>query len=107
MLAIAGGLQCLSGVNDGTIIAMLGVDEWRLHGPVKHGDTIHVEFTPIEKRLSSKGGQGIVVTKRLIKNQRDEIVQSMKVALLYKCRPAAGGEAAPAGRGESATGSAT
>jgi len=87
VFAISGGLQCLSGVNDGTIIAMLGVDDWRMRAPVKHGDTIHVEFTPIEKRLSSKGGQGIVVTNRLIKNQRDEVVQSMKVTLLYKCRP--------------------
>ena len=29
VLAIAGGLQCLSGINDGTIVAMLGNDPWR------------------------------------------------------------------------------
>lgn len=93
VFAISGGLQCLSGVNDGTILAMLGVDKWRMHMPVKHGDTIHVEFTPTEKRLSKKAGQGIVVTERLIKNQRGETVQSMTVALLYKCRPEAAVEA--------------
>jgi len=89
VLAISGGLQCLSGVNDGTILAMLGVDNWRMLMPVKHGDTIHVVFTPTEKRLSKKPGQGIVTTERLIKNQRGETVQSMKVTLLYKCRPQA------------------
>ena len=64
ILAIAGGLSCQSGINDGTVIAMLGLDEWRIHKPVKHGDTIEVVTTPTEKRLSSKGDQGIVTTKR-------------------------------------------
>lgn len=88
VFAISGGLQCLSGVNDGTIIAMLGVDKWRMHVPVKHGDTIHVVFKPVEKRLTSKGNQGVVVFDRLIKNQRGEVVQSMVTTLMYRCRPA-------------------
>ncbi|GAA5232351.1 acyl dehydratase [Verticiella sediminum] len=87
ILAIAGGLQCLSGVNDGTIVAMLGVDKWRMHLPVKHGDTIHVVFTPTEKKLSSSGRTGTVVIDRLIVNQRGEVVHSMVVSLLYRCRP--------------------
>ncbi len=87
VFAISGGLQCLSGVNDGTIIAMLGVDRWRIHLPVKHGDTIHVVFTPTEKRLTSKGNQGVVIFDREIRNQRNELVQSMVTTLLYRCRP--------------------
>ncbi len=87
VFAISGGLQCLSGVNDGTIIAMLGVDRWRMHLPVKHGDTIQVLFTPTEKRLTSKGDQGVVIFDRKIQNQRGEIVQSMITTLLYHCRP--------------------
>lgn len=89
VLAIAGGLQCLSGVNDGTIVAMLGVDNWRMHLPVKHGDTIHVVFTPTEKKLTSKGNQGVVTMDRKIVNQRGEVVQSMVTILMYKCREAA------------------
>ena len=33
VLAMVGGLQCLSGINDGTIIAMMGLDQWRMHLP--------------------------------------------------------------------------
>ena len=87
ILAIAGGLSCQSGINDGTVIAMLGLDEWRIHKPVKHGDTIEVVTTPTEKRLSSKGDQGIVTTKRDVVNQHGEVVHSMKLTILYRCRP--------------------
>nr|WP_315593213.1 MaoC/PaaZ C-terminal domain-containing protein [uncultured Cupriavidus sp.] len=87
VLAIAGGLQCLSGINDGTIIAMLGNDQWRMHLPVKHGDTIHVVITPIEKKLSSKGTSGVVTFDRKVKNQRGEVVHSMITTLLYRRRP--------------------
>ncbi len=87
VLAIAGGLQCLSGINDGTIIAMLGNDQWRMHLPVKHGDTIHVVITPIEKKLTSKGTTGVVTLDRKVKNQRGEVVHSMITTLLYRLRP--------------------
>jgi acyl dehydratase len=87
VLAIAGGLQCLSGINDGTIVAMLGMDNWRMHLPVKSGDTIHVVITPSEKKLTSSNKQGIVTFDRKVKNQRGETVHSMITTLLYKCRP--------------------
>lgn len=35
--------------HDGTIIAMMGLDQWRMHLPVKAGDTIHAVITPTEK----------------------------------------------------------
>jgi acyl dehydratase len=87
VLAIAGGLQCLSGINDGTIIAMLGNDQWRMHVAVKSGDTLHVAITPIDKKLTGKGNAGIVTLDRKIKNQRGEIVHSMITTLMYKRRP--------------------
>jgi acyl dehydratase len=87
VLAIAGGLQCLSGINDGTIVAMLGLDKWRMHLPVKAGDTIQVFITPTEKKLTSSGRQGIVTCDRIVKNQRGETVHSMVISLMYKCRP--------------------
>jgi acyl dehydratase len=87
VLAIAGGLSCQSGMNDGTVVAMMGLDEWRIHKPVKHGDTIEVATTPIEKRLTSKGGRGIVIFNRDILNQHGETVHSMKSSNMYLCRP--------------------
>jgi acyl dehydratase len=86
VLAIGSGLQCLSGMNDGTVVAMLGMDEWRMHLPVKSGDTLYMVVVPIEKRLTSGGDKGIISLRREIKNQRGEVVQSMVTKLLYKAR---------------------
>ncbi|MCB1743411.1 MAG: acyl dehydratase, partial [Gammaproteobacteria bacterium] len=85
---IAGGLQYASGINDGTLLALLGIDKWRLKGPVKHGDTIRLEQTVIEKKPTSKPDRGIIVFKREIKNQRDEVVQEMEATIMYRCREA-------------------
>lgn len=87
VFAIATGLQCQSGINDGTIIAFLGMDAWRIHGSVKHGDTIHMVVTPRQKRLTSKGDKGIVTFDREIINQRGEVVQTMQTSSMYLCRP--------------------
>lgn len=83
VLAIATGLQCQSGINDGTLVALLGVDEWRIHQPVKHGDTIHMVLVPTEKRLTSKADRGVVTVLREILNQHGEPVQTMKATSMY------------------------
>ena len=89
VLAIAGGLMCQSGINDGTIVAMMGVDQWRILRPVKHGDTLDVAMTPTDKRKTSKGDKGIVTFKREIRNQRGETVHEMIASNMYLCRGAA------------------
>ncbi len=86
VLAIAGGLLCQSGLNDGTIVAMLGVENWRILLPVKHGDTLEVAVTPTEKRRTSKGNTGVVAFNRKILNQRRETVHEMTASSLYLCR---------------------
>jgi acyl dehydratase len=83
---IAGGLQYASGINDGTLLALLGIDKWRLLGPVKHGDTVHMEQTVIAKRKTSKPGQGIITFKREIKKQDGTAVQEMEATIMYRCR---------------------
>jgi acyl dehydratase len=85
---IAGGLQYASGINDGTLLALLGIDKWRMKGAVKHGDTIRLEQTVIEKKPTSKPERGVIVFKREIKNQRDEVVHEMQATILYRCRNA-------------------
>jgi acyl dehydratase len=83
---IAGGLQYASGINDGTLLALLGIDKWRLLGPIKHGDTIHMEQTVIAKRKASKPGRGIITFKREIKKQDGTSVQEMEATIMYRCR---------------------
>ncbi len=85
--AIMGGLQYASGVNDGTLIAILGVDEWRMLSPVKHGDTVHMRSTVREMRETSKPDRGIVSLDREFVNQHGETVQKMKATFMYRRRP--------------------
>ena len=85
--AVMGGLQYASGVNDGTLLAVLGIDEWRMLLPVKHGDTVHMRSTVIETRETSKPDRGVARFRREVLNQRDEVVQSMIATFLYRRRP--------------------
>ena len=84
---ICGGLQYASGINDGTLLALLGVENWQLLKPVMVGDTIHMAQIIVETRLTSSGDKGIVKVQRQILNQREERVQEMDTTMLYKCRP--------------------
>jgi acyl dehydratase len=86
--AIAGGLWHAAGVNDGTILAMLGVDEWRLVNPVKHGDTIHLVARVASKKETSKADRGVVTFDRRIVKQDGTVVQTMQTTLMYRRRPA-------------------
>ena len=86
--AIVGGLQYASGINDGTLIALLGINNWTLKDPVYAGDTIRMRQTVMETRQSSKPEQGIVKMERKILNQKNQVAQEMEAALLYRCRPA-------------------
>lgn len=87
--AIVGGLQYASGVNDGTLLALLQVDKWQMLAPVKNGDTIHMESSVMAKRESSKSDRGVVTLARRIINQHGTTVQQMEVTLLYRRRGSA------------------
>lgn len=84
---VAGGLQYASGVNDGTLLALLQIDQWRLLAPVKHGDTIRMKSTVLSKKESSKPDRGSVTFRRNIVNQHDTTVQEMIATILYRRRP--------------------
>ncbi len=87
--AIMGGLQYASGVNDGTLLALLQIDKWRMLGPVKHGDTLHMEATVIEKKESSKPDRGVVKFRRRFMKQDGTAVQEMEATILYQRRQGA------------------
>jgi acyl dehydratase len=84
--AIMGGLQYASGVNDGTLLALLQVDKWRLLGPVKHGDTLHMESTVLEKKETSNRERGVVKFRRRFMKHDGTAVQEMEATFLYRRR---------------------
>ncbi|MDP3172421.1 MAG: MaoC/PaaZ C-terminal domain-containing protein [Polaromonas sp.] len=84
--AVSAGLQYASGVNDGTLLALLQIDGWRMIAPVLHGDTIQMVTTILEKKASSKPDRGVVTLKRTILNQHGKTVQEMVAKLLYRRR---------------------
>jgi acyl dehydratase len=88
VFAVAAGLNYASGINDGTLLGVLGIDKWRMRVPVKHGDTIHVESTVLSARASqSRPDAGVVCFARRFVNQRGEAVQEMEITILYRRRP--------------------
>lgn len=86
---IMGGLQYASGMNDGTLLALLQIDGWKMLNPVKHGDTIHLRARVVDKKESSKADRGIVTFERECVKHDGTIAQQMKATLLYRRRPAA------------------
>ena len=73
VFSIATGLGNQLGIYEGTTIAVLSMTI-NFKGPVKMGDTIHVEIKVIEKKESSKPDRGVVIFQTDVKNQRDEVV---------------------------------
>lgn len=88
VFAIGAGLNYASGINDGTLLAMVGIDGWRMIRPVVHGDTIQVRSTVTSKRATSQHDRGIVNFHREYLNQHGEVVQELYAAIMYKRRPA-------------------
>ncbi|MEE3853017.1 MaoC/PaaZ C-terminal domain-containing protein [Gordonia sp. LSe1-13] len=85
--AIAAGLGYASGINEGTLIALLEVSKWVMTAPVRNGDTIRLEQEVIETRPTSGGDKGVVTFERRILNQNDEVVQKMTSTYLYRRAP--------------------
>lgn len=86
--AIMGGLQYASGVNDGTLIGLLGIDNWRMLAPVKHGDTIRMISKVLAKKETSKADRGVVTFQRRCVKHDGTVAQEMTATLMYKRRPA-------------------
>lgn len=85
--AIMGGLQYASGINDGTLLALLQIDGWRMLSPVKHGDTIHMVSKVVEKKETSKPDRGVIAFERRCVKHDGSIAQEMRATLMYRRRP--------------------
>jgi acyl dehydratase len=82
----AEGLVVLTGLLRGTGLALLSVTA-QIIAPCFIGDTITVNVTVTEKRLTSKPDRGIVTTRNLVQNQRDETVMEIVPIRLIRCQP--------------------
>jgi acyl dehydratase len=66
-----------------------GVDEIRWLKPVRAGDTITVTLEVLEARPSqSRPDRGIIHTRYEVRNQRDELVMTMRGMGMFARRPA-------------------
>lgn len=87
-LSLMEGLKTAMGLYESSSIASLGWDAVRFVRPVVAGDTVHVAFSFVGKRLSSRGGRGVVTEALRLLNQRGECVIEAQHAALVACREA-------------------
>jgi acyl dehydratase len=87
--SIMAGLQYASGINDGTLIALLQIDGWKMLDAVKHGDTIRLHAKVVDKRASSKPDRGVITLQRRCLKENGVVAQEMIAKMLYRRRPAA------------------
>jgi acyl dehydratase len=85
-LSIAEGLAARLGFIEGTAEAFMRLD-WKFRGPIKIGDTIHVEAQVARKKEMKRLGGGIIIFDVAVVNQRDETVQKGQWTVLIKSKP--------------------
>ena len=85
-LAIQGGLFTRATPAYATL-AFAGL-RWKFKGPIKIGDTVHVEARVTAKRDGEQPGWGVVTVARRVINQRGEVVQEGETDHLVGRRPA-------------------
>lgn len=83
-LTFAQGLMfSRTGDLDDCIVAFLGISDWQFTGPIRFGDTIHVQYAISELRPSNSRPDRAIATFDVdVLNQRDEVVQRGKKTLL-------------------------
>lgn len=83
VVAMATGMANWTGVFEGTTLALLE-QVIRYKGPVKFGDTVHLELEVLEKKTTSKPDRGVVRFASRVRNQGDEVVVDGEWTLLMK-----------------------
>jgi acyl dehydratase len=75
-------------LNHAASLGSPGMDEIRWLKPVRAGDTLSVTTTAMEARPStSKPDRGVIATLWQAKNQRGEVVATVKGMGMFLCRP--------------------
>jgi acyl dehydratase len=86
-LSVAMGLASRLGIFEDSSIALLGVDGWRFHAPIRIGDTVHLTVEITGARLTSAGDAGILSRRFTLANQDGVVVQSGDIGLMVATRP--------------------
>lgn len=86
IFGMAVGLVGMAGFAGDSAIAWLGVDNMKMHGPVKIGDTITVVVEVLSKQETSKPEKGIQTWKYMVKNQRGETVMDFDYKMMFHMR---------------------
>jgi len=85
--SIATGLMVRLNILEGTILAFLGIDNWRFKAPIMIGDTIHAVVTIAETTESSRGDRGLVKLDIDVINQNGVSTQEGELSLMMLKRP--------------------
>ncbi|GAA3659668.1 MaoC/PaaZ C-terminal domain-containing protein [Nocardioides ginsengisoli] len=85
-MSVAMGLASRLGVFEGCSVALLGVDEWRFHAPIRPGDTVRVRVEILEARRTSSGATGVLDRRFTLLDQDDRVVQEGRIGLLVSAR---------------------
>jgi acyl dehydratase len=86
IFALAVGLVGSAGFAGDSAIAWLGVDNMKMLGPVRIGDTVRVIVEVKEKTPTKKPERGIQVWRYTVKNQRDETVMELDYKMIFHMR---------------------
>lgn len=85
-VSIITGLMLRTGVFEESVVALLGIDNWKFHNPIFIGDTLKCKILIRGKRLSSKSSYGIVYRDFELYNQKNKLVQSGAMNVMILCR---------------------
>ncbi|HEX9479757.1 MAG TPA: MaoC/PaaZ C-terminal domain-containing protein [Methylomirabilota bacterium] len=84
-LSIQQGL--LDRVVPGQAVGPLAAVKWKFKGPIKIGDTIHVEARVAAKKEGERTDAGVITVERRVLNQRGEVVQEGETDHVVGRRP--------------------
>lgn len=85
-MSVAMGLVSRLGVFEACSIALLNVDNWKFHAPIRLGDSVRCELEITGARLASSGTSGVLERTFVLSNQDDVKVQSGSIDLLVATR---------------------
>jgi itaconyl-CoA hydratase len=86
ILSLSFGLVGMTDIFKDSIIAWVGLENFKMITPARVGDTIKVEVEVKEKRETSKPEKGLTILTYDVKNQRDQDIMAVDVLLLMHKR---------------------
>lgn len=85
-MSVLTGLLHRTGLFDGSVVAMLGIREWKFVAPLFIGDTVHMRVRIVSVRPLADGLRGVVCRWFQLVNQRGAVVQEGEMNAMVKSR---------------------